>query len=238
MKINRVALGLIFLGVIVHLAGFSVFRVVAEPASMPPPEHPFVSFPLQAEGGDPLVAELSALSDSEPLFLPTRWNASVPLVPNEPEGARRSPFDPFPPETTMGEGGGALFFQARPATPQNPKDVLAQSVRSVFESFGHGRAASVPRREAGLQVEIRDFYSDKLIDVRTLPYSDSALDGLQSRGFAEYHIQLQRGSLIGPPILATGTADEALDRTLGELLLQAKTLEDLPTGYYRVLIGP
>lgn len=233
INLKRVAIGLIILGVLIHLLGFLAFRVVAAPDLQTEPVQPFARFVFEYDINDPLLREVSALSDSEPLFIPTEWNAGIRIELSAMDTIDRSPFESFSAEITIGEGEGEILYQARPQIPSDPRAVLEHNIDAVFETFGRGRAVPVAPRPLGAEVEIRDFYSDQVRRRFGI-----ALDGeSDSWGYAEFIIQIQNGSLLGQPVLSTGTADEELDRTLAEALLNVLRDRELATGYYRVLIG-
>ena len=88
----------LLLGVLFHLVGFLIFRVVSSPLPDRALSQPYVEYVSAGSlASDRELEEQLALFDSSPLFIPTRWNAAQ--VPSVDLGqTQRIRFPEFEPE--------------------------------------------------------------------------------------------------------------------------------------------
>lgn len=235
-------IGLIFLGVVIHLAGY--LGIAGFPSSLksPPESSGYVSFPVPDDGNlSPLLAERAFLFDSAPLFLPTPQNfvsrqdlrvvsdpALAPLF-----GDFRSRlllnelnFDPFRPFRS-GErqdvsrflrSGAWFFFDGFGRTPSQPQP--------VYPRDGLVRLVRLPGGEQVAERAIQAGAVESLDEVSAnwVPFSFQVLVG-------------ETGPL-GTPLLIGNSGSQRIHDAWRTWLLRDSILFRLAPGYYRIEIGP
>lgn len=237
-SLGSAASGLIVVGVGLHLAGFLAFRVIAEPTYEPALQKPFVKLlPGSAETAGRLN-ESALLSDSEPLFLPTRWNAAASPVLTSTTANQTSPFDAFPAEIEMGTNEVGAMFSARPVTPDSPISGLELNPGSVFSSFGLDVPLDVGKRVSGIKIEVHDYITGEIQLSDTLSADGLAVELPSEWRFVEFRVSVDPLGYVGRPVLVDGTGNESVDRALGDFLHSTAVASKLQPGYYRMLLGP
>ncbi len=236
-RAGRVARLAILSGVFIHVAGFMIFHVATEPQTGGPQPEPYVSVASSSRAAEDLVV-LAALADSEPLFLPTRWNAAAPQSLAANDRMNATPFDTFSPEITL----SAKVFEQKgtPVTnaPANPEAALGFEPGLVYSSFGSDRSLPVPEVSQGPRMEVFDFQSGRQA-LNAIVTRDALPESLPPNWrFAEFQVLVENTGQLGQPLLVTSTDVEALDQALGDYLRRRLESESLPGGYYRVVIGP
>lgn len=236
-RAGRVARVAILTGVLLHLAGFFIFRVVAEPEIKTSQPNPKVSVASSSKAAEALIA-MAELADSEPLFLPTRWNATTSPVQVVSARLNASPFDTFPPEIAL--DSATFKAQTSPRSNANvlPEEVLTLEPGTVFSTFGSDLSLPPVEQPKGPVMEIYDFETGQLLG--TYPFTVDALGETapESWRFAEFQVFVEDTGLLGDPLLVTSTDQEELDRALGRFLLRRLKSDSLAPGYYRIVIGP
>lgn len=183
----------------------------------------------QAQGQ---VQEQAMLLDSAPLFLPTAWNTSHFVIPRRDAG-QSAMFEPYPQSVSL--DALTILPEAEP-----------HAVRSLFERAGRetlvyslgdapAREPSVTRRAAHLQVSAVDGGAE-LLSVDIPPISQVASEQLWQP--AQFWILIDKGGIVGPPVLATSSGSGELDEHLRASITEEKSLRNLPSGYYRIDVGP
>lgn len=227
----------ILFGVLIHLAGFMVFRVITEPKFEPYEPTSHVSVSPSSQAAEALVA-MAALADSEPLFLPTRWNASVTHRNDPVSSNNTSPFDTFPPEIVLSEAAFDESGTPIGALPRQPEDALLLDPGAVFFSFGRDRSLTAVVPDTAPRIEVYDFDTGEL-ETKTTITPEALLTPLPpSWRFGEFQITFDTTGLLGKPLLNVSTDQEALDKALSAYLLQWFSDNPLPAGNYRVIVGP
>lgn len=237
-SLGKAAGGLIVLGVAVHLAGFFAFRVLAEPVSEPVLQEPFVKLLPGSRESVGVLNESALLSDSEPLFLPTKWNASQSPVFATMAASQASPFDAFSPEIKMGTTEAGIMFDTDVVVPQDPIEGLALNPGSVFSSFGQDVPLDVGNRAQGIKINAHNYITGKKEFSETLPGDGLEVELPGEWQFVEFRVSVDSVGHVGRPVLVEGTGDESFDRALSDYLHSAGVISRLQPGYYRILLGP
>ncbi|MGE9293529.1 MAG: hypothetical protein ACQKBW_07950 [Puniceicoccales bacterium] len=236
-RAGRLARLAILSGVLVHLAGFMIFHVVTEPDIEPTLPEPFVSVASTSQAVEELVV-LAALSDSEPLFLPTQWNATVMANPMARDQMSATPFDTFPPEITLGLDAFKQHGNGATTLPERPGEALLLEPALTFSTFGSDRSPAQSSQHAGPRLELYDFLNGNQLS--SFAVQEDILSEMPSISwrYAEFQILVDNTGQLGEPLLITSSDNEAVDRALARYLLTRLSKEALKPGYYRVVIGP
>ncbi|WOO42537.1 hypothetical protein [Rubellicoccus peritrichatus] len=237
-SLGNAAGGLIVLGVGIHLAGFLIFRVVAEPTHEPILQEPFVKLLPRTVEASGALNESALLSDSEPLFLPTKWNASASPVQTSTTANQASPFDAFAAEIQMGTDESGTMFDTKVLIPQSPLEGLELNPGSVFSSFGQDVSLDVGGRIPGIKVDVHDYTTGEIQISETLDSSGLTIELPEEWRFVEFRVAVDSLGHVGRPVLVDGTGDESVDRALSDYLHSANAVSKLPPGYYRIVLGP
>jgi hypothetical protein len=183
----------------------------------------------QAQGQ---VHEQAMLLDSAPLFLPTTWNTSH-FVIHRHDAGQSAMFDPYPQSVSL---------DARTILPEE----APYPARSLFERAGSetlvyslgdtaSREPAVARRAAVMQVSAVNGGSELLsVDIPHL----SLVTSEQLWQPAQFWVLIDEGVIVGPPVLATSSGSGELDESLRACIMEEESLRYLPSGYYRIDVGP
>lgn len=235
-RAGRAARLAILIGILVHLAGFLIFHIVTEAEIEPTKPSPFVSVASSSHAVEELVV-LAALSDSEPLFLPTEWNADIGGTSLTAQ-AHATPFDTFPAELSLGSAAFSRRNERLSPLPDVPSEALSLETQLAFSSFGSDRSIAPVLKPEGFRLELYDFQTGKSLGNYRIDPLALGENPPVSWHFAEFQILVDRTGQIGDPLLTTSSDNEALDRTLSDYLRNRLMADRLPNGYYRVIIGP
>ncbi|MGB0743144.1 MAG: hypothetical protein ACPGSB_01340 [Opitutales bacterium] len=234
----RIAL---LLGVLVHLAGFLVFRVSSNqlPASVEAP--PFILFVSSDEGGEEVeLLEQASLFDSAPLFVPGEWSSASGVFPTE-FVQEWEVFPEFEPNIQLlSEVRPTRLSLPRVADVQRPSDLLDIRFWDLFKYFGQEDKSFVPP-EVWTSVAVvtvlsgnEEFPEGSTVNLNAnLAYADSGL-----RPLICYLNMSAPGIVMGAPIVEQSTGTEALDEEILEWLALPATLANLPAGFLELRIYP
>lgn len=189
------------------------------------------------EGNDSLW-EYALLRDSEPLFLPTRWNNSQALP--APALYRRPAdlFAPYSPKWSYAENDFGLREEVFQTPVRTAMETYRQWQDPVLTTFGHRDVGVpvLPPRQARLAFTLPTGEVLRIADVR-MEETPSELNQLWLP--AEFTLQVGNIGLIGEPVLVLSSGSEAVDRFLRGALRRELLDQGLPpSGYYRILAGP
>ena len=232
-------LGALIAGVLVHLAGFLVFRVASNPLPTRDQSAGFVRYVSASSlAGDLALEEQAQLFDSAPLFVPTQWNAaqSVSLMPRDRVRARFSEFEPVidlvrelrPVSLSVGDEGGV----------SKPADLLKSRFWVFFEGFGQAREVIVPFPSIGHFAEVVVIGAEdegalliesplKFTDTSVVPEPVSLLLRISSGGV-----------YIGGAVISRSSGNVEFDRAAQNWLRLPETLGQLPAGYLDIKVYP
>ncbi len=179
------------------------------------------------------------LFDSEPLFIPTKWNASSHYqeISRTDDPARI--FGNFPPEISLGideiyNDGLSAALEKSSATHQ----LLQPDVYNLWPDWGYGQLPQTSRVLARGSYSILDLSTGQ--QVRHGPLPPDLPDGFINGPWqpVRFLIQVDYGGLVGTPFRQQGSGVEGLDEALLQTVEQFEFLRDLNNGYYQVRFAP
>jgi len=230
----------LLLGVLLHLSGFLLFRVISNPLPDEDDTPAYVSYINTDSLGDAAgLGEQAMLFDSAPLFIPGRWSAASSILPKQLYTQPKT-FPDFEPEINIGtelKPERIELFDV--VAVDGPEDLLDLRFWSHFEYFGQGDPEMVALEEWNAMAEVRVVSSpDPHARVGKLALS---LDvdtpnqrSLSARPVVFYLGISAPGIPIGRPILKQSSGVEEIDSEALEWLLRVETLSSLPSGYLEV----
>ena len=245
---SRTFLFALLLGVLAHLGGFLVFKVLSRAMPAPMVYQPFVEYVSpKLLDADPALKEQASLFDAAPLFIPTSWNASreqvelgfdsvidgfgdyLPefrlLAELKPDGINeelvsdvRAPVDLLQPRFIN------LFSEVGTTGASSPVSFEASGPRAIFQRIGSGE---YPDR------------SQKLIEIALdgeVPIS-GGIELLQNP--ARFYISMSGdGRLVSGPSLLTSSGVAAFDSLIIQWLKTPGVFSRLPGGDFEVEVYP
>jgi hypothetical protein len=229
----RVAL---LLGVLVHLAGFLVFRVVSSPLPSREESRPFVQFvsPETLTTGAELE-EQAALFDTAPLFIAGEWNAAHNLAaPRRDRGLQR--FPPYQAEmdvvATLVPGGTSL---GQEFLVRGPADLLDLRFWDIFNGLTL-REGAAPEMEASAPfVEVRSL-DGRLVQVRPIERDIASPSANQP---VQYFLRVEGGGrALGRPTLSMSSGDTSFDAAAYNWIVESGLAAGLEPGFFEIRVFP
>ncbi|MGF1453664.1 MAG: hypothetical protein ACFB21_16520 [Opitutales bacterium] len=227
-------------GVSLHLAGFFVLTLHSEV-----PEESSRGFTADivlpadsSRGFEALVSEQALLQDTEPLILPTRWNAPVPKRNFEVPPSAAGLLAPFPPVVALPEPLPEERVLPYPREQATPLDVLQHQpgwLRGAFEGPAL-QARPLPERQG--QVEVRDAATGRLLRSETLDLPDMPVGEDELWQPASFLWTVAERAASGRPLIREGTGNTDLDAYLLDTLTTLPPLARLGPGTYEITVGP
>jgi len=230
----RVAL---LLGVLVHLAGFLIFKVVSTPLPSSEPNGAFVQFLSNGTmAGDADLEEQAILFDSAPLFIPTKWNTSSQIFAAVDGPEWQFPdFEPAIDLLADLEPSSRVLDEAYSVS--EPVDLLALRYWKFFEDFTSASYVENPLPATGSFAEI--YFVDQSggrwdsVPI-VLEYA-----GATAREPVDYYLRIDGNTQgIGRPRLSTSSGNESFDQAALEWLERPAVQFQLPAGYLLIRIFP
>ena len=206
-------------------------------ASVFPRAEVFMDISGGGEIGGGLLGEQAALFDTEPLFLPTRWNAGRAREVFELSGGDPlPPFMPYDPQIAL-DAQRWLSVEGEPSSALlTAQELLSPRHTNFFSQFGRERAAeTLPPRTALIQIRKGGELVDE-VAVRNLP--DSVLN---ERLWSPVDFMMLVGAdavFAGEPLLWGSSGSEATDEALRALLGRYLKAGRLGQGHFRVSVMP
>lgn len=233
---SPIAVWVIALGVAAHLAGFFAFTIeLPQPSSAAtPPPTIYIS---GQSALDELMQEQSDLLDFEPLFLPTRHNASIYLGWGDLI-ERTEPFAALPPKLIVSQSDFPVAVKDAPEPLRRPLEMLEQDTAGSFGAFGQntGQQAILPQRGGLLEI-YREGEQQALAHQLLKPgLIDEAVDSLA--GPQEWRLTVGEVGVVGQPLLIRGSGLEAVDSAAAKFIMENASDWGLEPGYYRLILGP
>jgi hypothetical protein len=236
---SRVVLVALAAGVLVHLAGFTVFRVVFRELPGRDQAPPFIRYAQASGDGTGVSAEWeqgAALLDSAPLFVPTRWNASA--AAEYPLAGRVPPaFGAFQPDVDLtAELEPFRIFTAAGSRVGKPDALLDSRFWRFFERFGERPLPlpTFPGTGAGALVEVIGAEGPALrLDA---DYGGDPVTPVT--GPAEFVLRTGFGDLSPRPVLLRSSGNTDFDAAVAAWLERPAIRARLPEGYARVRAFP
>ncbi|HAV12292.1 MAG TPA: hypothetical protein DCX06_02185 [Opitutae bacterium] len=230
--------GALLAGVIVHLAGFLIFRVTSNPLPTRDASESFVRYiSAGSMAGDRALEEQAQLFDSAPLFVPTKWNAAqnVSLMPRDRISER---FPEFEPEINVAE---ALHSTSLPMVDDGlvttPVDLLKLRFWSLFETFGQVRQEIEVYPTIGHfgEVFIVGDEGSSISMECELVFTDTAAVPNPVTLFLRINGAAQA---LGDPIVSESSGNPVFDQSAQDWLRKPETQGKLPFGYLRIQVYP
>ncbi|MGC6424441.1 MAG: energy transducer TonB [Lentimonas sp.] len=231
----RVAL---LIGVLVHLAGFLIFRIESNKLPTSDTSVSFVQF-ISADSiaSDRALEEQAQLFDSAPLFIPTEWNAaqSGSFVPRERALER---FPRYEPEINL---SAALYATDLPAGDQKTVTKPMDLLQSRFWVFFDGLAQSPQDIElfptAGHHAEIFVLGQDRSAFSLESPLVFTDTSAVPEPVQLYFRVSAT-GRSIGDAVIAQSSGNAAFDSAVQAWLRRPETIGQLPVGYLSVTVYP
>lgn len=229
----------LLLGVLVHLAGFFIFRIVSSPLPSSQPESAYISLvPTQTEGAEDELIEQASLFDSAPLFVPGEWSSASRILPAKIFQEWQA-FPDFEPSLELMED----VRPERLAIPQvadvkQPSDLLDFRFWDLFSYFGD-REVPVEMQEAWDSLaEVRVLVANKEdpSDFTIRLPADLAPEEFGSRPVVFLFNMHAPGLPVADPLLKQSSGSSDLDTRALAWLLRPETLARLPAGFLEIRI--
>ncbi len=214
---------------------------IAAPEPPGPPPATVGLTQLDRPSGDPLLREEAFLHDPTPLFLPTKWNASQDVRPEESLRQPGDSFRRFPAKLQFGDGSIPLLLPPPVTVPATPADELALSPWDR-PFVGFGRTNLAPAVFVARSAELEVVAGADGRKVLSLPLQGLALPQDVVWQPAEFLLEADAAGPIGQPSLVKSSGVETVDR-----LLQATIIDEWPLiaqkgrlakGLYELTLGP
>jgi hypothetical protein len=226
---------LLLLGILVHLAGFMLFRVSSNPLPSSEPKQPFVVFlsGSSMEEGAALEARAS-LFDSAPLFVPGRWSASTRVQPDFAASAVPGFPEYLPAISLVDELQPALELELEVAPVESPEDLLQLRFMRLLGTLGRRDAEPIPLEPWEPRARVRVL--DASLQTALAPEAETLLPlppALGPESLRPIILQCTIGSdgrLLSAPLLVQSSGNEAVDRAALDWVVSPAVLARLPAG--------
>jgi hypothetical protein len=231
----------LILGVVVHLVGFLLFRVIFSDLPEQPSEGAFIAYaPLDSEAGGFDLEEQAALFDSAPLFIPGRWSSASLVLPSS-ESLGLEVFPDFEPEMNLAEDlrPGRIEFQTG-SEVREPEDLLELRHWDFFRNFSLGAVDQFVFDGWAPVAEVRVLSgesrgADKVI-LLDLP-EDVVSQPLAVSGSPVFSISMvAKGVLLSDVLTIQSSGSTSVDEAARAWLRAPKTLARLPAGLLEVRV--
>ena len=191
------------------------------------------------------TGETIDLIDPEPLFLPTRMNASDRIPDPLGSGDPGAVFRLFEPKLTVPAGTSPAGLVQLPEGVRTAGVAIQRFSRPYFSAFGQVTREVEPLRARAASLEIRDTATGELLVRREIGMEEARAAGGDPAQWPFWEpfdllIAVEADGMLGPPLVpAPGSGSELVDSFFRQSLrpLIRPDLIVRP-GYYRVLIGP
>ena len=225
-------------GVVVHLAGFLLFRLESTMLPIRDQSAPFVRY-LSASSiaGDLALEEQSQLFDSAPLFIPTEWNAAQ-IVPLAGTDRTLDRFQEFEPQINL---SAALKTSSLPVQEQElvqePVDLLRSHFWAFFDSFGQVQQQITPFPESG-HIAVVSIVG-KEAESWTLESSLNFSDTVTVPEPVQLYLRVSgSGLLIGEAVVAQSSGNPSFDLAAKDWISSPQVFGQFPVGYLSITIYP
>ncbi|PXA05695.1 hypothetical protein DDZ13_02145 [Coraliomargarita sinensis] len=231
----------LLLGVLVHLAGFFMFRVISSPLPSREESTAFISLvPTEVEGDEAELVEQASLFDSAPLFVPGEWSSASGVFSSKILRNWQVFPDYEPDIELMAEVKPDRLSLQQATEVREPMDLLALRFWDMFSYFGQGGIeAEAPERWASVAVAtIISGNSAYPQDFNLRIKADLPSGEFAERPVVFYVNMTAPGLLTGAPVLRQSSGSADLDAEAVAWLKQAKILAQLPAGFVELRIFP
>lgn len=231
----------LLLGVLVHLSGFFIFRVISNPLPSREESGAFISLvPTDVGGDEAELTEQASLFDSAPLFIPGEWSSASEVFASRILRDWQV-FPDFEPKIElMDEVRPDRLSLSQVTGVKQPSDMLNFRFWDLFSYFGQ-REAQFEEPESWRSVALVSIMSGS--DEFSSDFDIRLEADLQSEEFAarpsEFFLNMSAPGLpMGAPTLTQSSGSDALDAAALEWLIRPETLARLPAGFLELRIFP
>jgi len=238
----RIMAGLVLLvGVVTHVILFSLVEVRLGFGPDFEQKAPFIGYQKRTQQRDSILLERAILFDSEPLFVPTKWNSASDLNEVARLKDETELFGLFDAVIHLEAGaidGVNAAWSKRRKSQVRPVDRLDKVMLPPLESLGVEAEAgdSFPLRGARIEV-----YSMVSGSTRRVYVDEIGLDAIKTQQLwspAIYYLVVDTELGLLPPLRTNSTGDEGLDNELMDYLGSEEFRGKIGSGYFRVEVGP
>lgn len=229
----------LLLGVLIHLSGFFIFRVVSNPLPSIEQRPAYISLvPTSVEDGKDELIEQASLFDSAPLFIPGEWNSVSRLSPSKTFQDWQVFPDFEPSLELMDEVRPERLAAPQVADVKQPSDLLDLRFLDLFSYFGYGEV-SVAKQESWsslAEVSVLSGKNEYSPDFRIRLEADLELEEFGRRPVVFFLNMHAPGLPVSDPLLKQSSGSDALDTKALSWLIRPETLARLPAGFLEVRI--
>lgn len=229
----------LLLGVVLHLAGFLVFRVISSPLPDRAVARPYVKYVSAGSlASDRELEEQAALFDSAPLFIPTRWNASQVIAVDSGHAMRRQ-FPEFEPKIQLlDELKPSSFLVPQHIPVDEPLDLLASRFWRFFAGFAESVAPVVAFPDVVPMAEV-SVVGQSTARSLSIPVELNYTTASSVARPVLYYLRVSAtGMALGAPTQGRSSGNADFDRAAGEWLRRPEVLGQLPQGYLSIKVFP
>ncbi len=231
---------LIIVGIGVHLAGFLLINVSSREVVEPQPSLAFLGYGIRGGGQEiALLEEKALMEDSEPMLLPTQWNAAVSAdkLRDRATGAGVL-FKPFPPSLSLAkvESPSMPGIQAR--TVQTPAEALNLWRSWMMTSFQPEPIATVPLDPRKAVIEVRVAANSEVLQVEAVNWSDFPVEAGEMWIPAQFTGKVDVTGLSTGLLQTEGSGNPELNAYFVRKLTTHPPFASLPPGYYTITVSP
>lgn len=231
----------IVVGVFVHFIGFFLFKIeVPGFSDLKAPEARVSFVALDESDAARDLREQALLSDSVPLFLPSKfdygWDLLQPTyyLDNQSSGMLR----PFNQKISL-SAEDILQNSLLAPSDWNPKELLSAENMENFRTLGQEKVTltTLPQRFACMEFRSE---ASRLV-VKSFNYAENPLDVDFTNLFwrpGEVLVYVGTEGSMGAPLLSVSSGVVALDQFIIREVRRISNLRLVPEGYYRVVFGP
>lgn len=239
---SSVLRGALVIGVVIHLLGFFMFRVVSDPLPQNKEAAAFITLVETDLGGDASeLMEQASLFDSAPLFIPGEWSSGSEIFAYDMVQNRKVFQDYEPDIDLMNEVRPRRLSLPEVADVEEPSDLLHLRFWKLFDYFGQRDAPLLLAHEPGNSVATVSILAGTEKDSGSLELRLDVDVDVSSGQFAARPIicflnMAAPGLPAGDPLLTQSSGSNALDAEVLEWLTRPATLAKLPGGFLRLRV--
>lgn len=231
----------LLLGILVHLSGFFIFKVISNPLPSRKEDSTFIAFiSTDIRGGEVELIEQASLFDSAPLFVPSQWSTASEVFSSK-DVQDWQVFPDFEPNfELMDEVRPVRLSLPLVEDVQRPLDLLDLRFWDVFSYFGQGetRLAKPAPWHSVAVVRVLSDNDQYQVDSEIILQADLQSLGFAPRPMVVFLNMSAPGFPMGDPLLKQSTGLDAVDDEILDWLAQPATLASLPSGFLELRVYP
>lgn len=236
---KAIAVAVAIAGALAHIAGFFALSIQPVPRS----QTKTVLADIVLTGDAPrtfgaLVLEQALLEDTEPLLLPTQWNASLPGPSLSAPPMTSGLLEPFPPRVALPQMSSGLDTLPYQRVDRNPGRVLRRYpgwFRGAFDIVPLDVQALAPR-DAMLQIRLAS--GGPILSSTTADWGDEVSIPRERWPPVTFLWTIANSGTAGLPSVLESTGNPDWDSAISNWLLSAPAVQKLGPGTYEIIVGP